>query len=242
MLTNGYIKEYRSLLSWGWFKDPFTAHLWEYLRLAANWDETVFKGKPVRRGELVTSYHAMADATGMSVQNVRTAIRHLKQTGEIEMKSFRDFSIVTIVNYDRYQADNSLDNSQLTVCQQADNSQLTTIEESKKARKQESKKEKDGAGAPTPDPAERFNEPVRSAVRDWLNYKKERREAYKSTGLKSLLTEIENRVKRHGEQAVAEVIRLSMANNWRGIIWDRITETIPEKPKYRMVNGVKVYD
>ena len=56
------------------------------------------------------------------------------------------------------------------------------------------------------------------------------------------LTEIENRVKRHGEQAVAEVIRLSMANNWRGIIWDRITETRPEKPKYRMVNGVKVYD
>ena len=137
MLTNGYIKEYRSLLSWGWFKDPFTAHLWEYLRLAANWDETVFKGKPVRRGELVTSYPAMAEATGMSVQNVRTAIRHLKQTGEIEMKSFRDFSIVMIVNYDRYQADNSLDNSQLTVCQQAANRQLTTIEESKKARKQE---------------------------------------------------------------------------------------------------------
>ena len=73
----------------------------------------------------------------MSVQNVRTAIRHLKQTGEIEMKSFRDFSIVMIVNYDRYQADNSLDNSQLTVCQQAANRQLTTIEESKKARKQE---------------------------------------------------------------------------------------------------------
>ena len=79
-------------------------------------------------------------------------------------------------------------------------------------------------------------------MRDWLNYKRERREAYKATGLKSLLTEIENRVKQHGGQAVAEVIRLSMANNWRGIIWDRITETKPEKPKYRMVNGVKVYD
>ena len=131
MLTNGYIKEYRSLLSWGWFKDPFTAHLWEYLRLAANWDEAVFKGKPVHRGELVTSYPAMAEATGMSVQNVRTAIKHLKQTGEIEMKSFRDFSIVTVVNYDRYQADNS----QLTGCQQADNRQLTTIEESKNARR-----------------------------------------------------------------------------------------------------------
>lgn len=226
MWTNGYIKEYRSLLSWGWFKDPFTAHLWEYLRLAANWDEAVFKGKPVRRGELVTSYSAMAEATGMSVQNVRTAIRHLKQTGEIEMKSFRDFSIVTVVNYDRYQADNSLDNGQLTGCQQADSRQPITIAESKKARKQESKKGREGA--PVPDLAERFSEPALSAVRDWITYKQERREAYKAVGLKSLLTEIENRVKRHGAAAVAEVIRLSMANNWKGIIWDRIKDAPKE--------------
>ena len=63
-----------------------------------------------------------------------------------------------------------------------------------------------------------------SAVRDWITYKQERREAYKAVGLKSLLTEIENRVKRHGAAAVAEVIRLSMANNWKGIIWDRIKD------------------
>mgnify|MGYP002523259769 CR=1 FL=1 len=96
MLTNGYIKEHRSLLSWGWFKEPMTAHLWEYLRLAANWDEAVFKGTPIYRGELVTSYAAMAEATGMSVQNVRTAIRHLKQTGEITMRSYRDFIMPSI--------------------------------------------------------------------------------------------------------------------------------------------------
>ena len=75
-----------------------------------------------------------------------------------------------------------------------------------------------------PDLAERFSEPVLSAVRDWITYKQERREAYKAVGLKSLLTEIENRVKRHGAAAVAEVIRLSMANNWKGIIWDRIKD------------------
>lgn len=85
-----------------------------------------------------------------------------------------------------------------------------------------------GAGAPTPDLAERFSEPTLSAVRDWIAYKQERREAYKAVGLKSLLTEIENRVKRHGAAAVAEVIRLSMANNWKGIIWDRIKDAPTE--------------
>ena len=45
-----------------------------------------------------------------------------------------------------------------------------------------------------------------------------------------MLTEIENRVKQRGEQAVVEVIRLSMASNWKGIIWDKI-EDKPKKTK-----------
>lgn len=153
------------------------------------------------------------------MKQVRTALGKLKKTGEITVETNRHYTIVTVAKYDEYQSAPD---------------EMPTPAKCPAKPKADKPKE--------PDQTERFNEPVRSAVRDWLNYKKERREAYKSTGLKSLLTEIENRVKRHGEQAVAEVIRLSMANNWRGIIWDRITETIPEKPKYRMVNGVKVYD
>lgn len=226
MLESGYIKDHRTLLCWGWFKDPFTAHLWEYLRLAANWDERIFKGHVIRRGQLVTSYPSMADATGMSVQNVRTAVKHLKQTGEISMKSYRDFSIITITNYEKYQsdqqADNSPANSHLTGYQQASNSQLTTNEESKKARRQESKNIR-GAGAPTPEELEtRFGSALAEAVADWLAYKRERKEGYKPTGLKSLLTEIENRTAQHGESAVAQAIRTSMANGWRGICWDKI--------------------
>ena len=228
MLENGYIKEHRSLLSWGWFKDPYTAHLWEYIRLAANWDDRVFKGKTICRGQLVTSYPSMAEATGMSVQNVRTAIKHLKQTGEITMKSYRDYSIITVLNYDKYQSDqqpdnsaaNSLTNSQPTGNQQATNRPLTTNEESKKARKQESKKESMAREALD----DRFSAPLADSVSDWLAYKAERREGYKPTGLRNLLSEIENRAKAHGDAAVCEVIRLSMANGWKGIIWDRLKE------------------
>jgi len=105
MLENGYIKEYRSLLSWGWFREPFTAHLWEYIRLAANWEEHRFKGHVIQRGQLVTSYPSMAEATGMTIQSVRTAVKHLKKTGEITMQSFRDFSIITVTNYEKYQSE-----------------------------------------------------------------------------------------------------------------------------------------
>ncbi len=105
MKENGYIREHRSLLDWEWFKDPFTAHLWEYLRLSANWRDAAYKGHSVKRGQLVVSYASMAEDTGMSVQNVRTAISHLKKTGEITVKAYRGFSIVTITNYEKYQSD-----------------------------------------------------------------------------------------------------------------------------------------
>lgn len=77
---------------------------------------------------------------------------------------------------------------------------------------------------PTPDElAERFqSSELAEAVTDWLEYKKERREGYKPTGLKSLLSQIEKQADAHGAHAVADTIRLSMSNGWRGIIWDRM--------------------
>lgn len=68
----------------------------------------------------------------------------------------------------------------------------------------------------------RFGEVLAPAVDDWLSYKQERREAYKPTGLKSLLTRIEKEAALYGEQAVADVIQLSMSNGWKGITWDRL--------------------
>lgn len=68
----------------------------------------------------------------------------------------------------------------------------------------------------------RFSPLVASGVLDWLAYKHERDEAYTPTGLQSLLEQIEKQVADHSEQAVADVIRLSMSNGWRGIVWDKI--------------------
>lgn len=215
---NGHIKLHRALTEWGWYKDLPTCKLWLHVLLRANYKACEWQGIEIPRGAFATSYAALSAESGLTVKQVRTALGKLKKTGEITVETNRHYTIVTVAKYDEYQS--TPDEMPTPAC----------------PPKPKADKPKE------PDQTERFNEPVRSAVRDWLNYKKERKEAYKSTGLKSLLTEIENRVKRHGEQAVAEVIRLSMANNWRGIIWDRITETRPEKPKYRMVNGVKVYD
>lgn len=84
------------------------------------------------------------------------------------------------------------------------------------------------AAAPRPAPElpqTNFGLELQAAFDRWLTYKKERREAYKPTGLSALVTQIKNQAARHGEQAVARLIEECMASGWRGIIWDKLTQT-----------------
>lgn len=67
------------------------------------------------------------------------------------------------------------------------------------------------------------------AVEKWLQYKKERREEYKPTGLQALITQIGNNVKRYGEDAVIDLIGECMAANWQGIIFDKLKNR-PQRP------------
>lgn len=75
---------------------------------------------------------------------------------------------------------------------------------------------------------DRFGPYLSDAVKDWINYKKERRETYKPVGLRNLLSQVEHQADEYGKQAVIDVIRLSMSNGWKGIIWDRISQTGPQ--------------
>lgn len=66
-----------------------------------------------------------------------------------------------------------------------------------------------------------LSEPVKDKLREWLQYKKERRDAYKPRGLSALISMVHNREQEMGASAVIEAIDLSMANGWKGIIWER---------------------
>ena len=67
-----------------------------------------------------------------------------------------------------------------------------------------------------------FSDELKQAITEWLTYKSERRESYKPTGLKMLLTEIEHKTSTYEEQDIIDVIYQSMASNWKGICWDKL--------------------
>lgn len=131
-----YVKISRKILEWEWYKDVNTKVVFFHILLKANWKNGRFQGMEIPRGSFVTSYQSLAEETGLTVMNVRTAIKHLKLTQEITVSQHSKFSVITVKNYDAYQTANKVANNQLTGNQQATNRQLTTIEEGKKERKE----------------------------------------------------------------------------------------------------------
>ena len=67
-----------------------------------------------------------------------------------------------------------------------------------------------------------LSDPVRKALRDWIEYKSERREGYKEKSLQALVTRVKKAEDTHGAAAVVDLIEESMANRYQGITWDRL--------------------
>lgn len=95
---------------------------------------------------------------------------------------------------------------------------------SKTGKEKDKEKDKDKEENTPPYPPLAVPDSVLDVFRDWLAYKRERKEDYKPTGLKALETQVRNNVSLYGPAAVNELIRECMANGWRGIIWDRLKE------------------
>lgn len=73
---------------------------------------------------------------------------------------------------------------------------------------------------------------LRNKLNEWIKYKWERKEYYKETGFNSLLNKVEKQVNKHGEQKVIDLIDDCMANNYSGIIWDKL-EPIKKTQNYK---------
>lgn len=102
-MRRGWIKLDRGILRWEWYKNANTFRVFVHLLLTASIDESSFEGQVIGRGQCIISNQGVADALGISITNVRTALRHLLKTGEIDIKPTTKYQVVTIVNYDKFQ-------------------------------------------------------------------------------------------------------------------------------------------
>ena len=125
-MNAGFILLYRQITEWEWYQNPNTFRVFLHCLLMANFVDGRFEGQDIKRGQFVTSLQSLAKQTRLTIQQVRTALDHLKSTGEITDRSTSKYRVITVVKYDSYQCDNRQNNRQSTGNQQASNKQSTS--------------------------------------------------------------------------------------------------------------------
>lgn len=127
---SGYVKLYRSIINWEWFKDSNTVHVFLCLMALAAFKDGRWQGTEIKKGQVICSRATLSEKTGLSEQNIKTALKHLKSTSEITIETTSRFSLVTLVNYTKYQEYErevtSEVTGEVTLNQPASNQQVTS--------------------------------------------------------------------------------------------------------------------
>lgn len=245
-MEGNYIRLNRKILQWEWYQNINTKILFLHCLLKANWKDGRFEGTTVPRGSFVTSVKQLSSELGLTNDEIRTALKHLLKTGEVTRQTTNKYTVITVCNYDFYQNETKQipDSSQTGTKPSPDNAQpiakpFPTIEKGKKERREENKtpplSPRGGKGARQEPKGQKtqgqllesllLETPVSDcllkSIKEWLEYKKERRFTYKERGLKMLLKQASENAEKYGDKAVASAIRDSIASGYQGIVWEK---------------------
>jgi len=126
----GWITIHRRLQDWEWYTAPNHAFLFVHLLLKANHKCGKWRGHKYGRGDVLTSLSALSVETGLSKQNIRTILKNLAKTGEVNTLPNTKLTHLSICKYDTYQSKddqpNTQSNTELTQSQHRPNTDLTT--------------------------------------------------------------------------------------------------------------------
>lgn len=135
-MNEGFILLHRRIIKeWEWYSNINDTRLWVHCLLRANWEDNWYDGILIKRGSFMTSYKSLSSETGLTVQQVRTSLAHLKKTDNLTIENNRQYSIITIKNYDKYQCEQQTNNTPITHDQHTSNTRVTTNNKDNKDNK-----------------------------------------------------------------------------------------------------------
>jgi len=141
-MANGFIKLHRKLMQWEWYDDPNTLRVFLHILLNANHAVGKWRGVEIQPGQWVTGSESLGNALMLSRQQIRTSLSKLKSTSEITIKTTNKFSIITLLNWGKYQVEAAAATNKTTslfTSQQPTNNQQVTTNKKKKNNKKEKK-------------------------------------------------------------------------------------------------------
>ena len=131
--------------------------------MTASYKDNDFNGYHIKPGQVVCGRKQLAKDLGLSESTIRTALKHLKSTNEITIKSTNKFSIITIENWGKYQLNDVDVNQQIN--QQADH-QLTS-KTAKSNHTIRNKESKNIYGGRTPRKKKNSLDDTYAMIEDW---------------------------------------------------------------------------
>ena len=153
----GFIKLCRSLAAWEWYTDANTARVFIHCLIMANWKDGRYQGVEIPRGSFMTGRAKLSQELRISERSVRTALEHLISTNELTIKASPKGSIITVVNYEKYQTGDQQNDQRPTNDRPTTDQRSTSIEEYKEKKKYK-KREKIGGAAPPDKSKEQLKE------------------------------------------------------------------------------------
>ena len=116
---SSYIKLNRNTIDWTWFKNGNILKVWIYLLINAYYKPGSHQGVRIERGQLATTYSEISDATDMTYDQIRTAIKCLKRSGSVTITRCSKFLVISINNYDDYQGQTQSNPNQIPITSQS---------------------------------------------------------------------------------------------------------------------------
>ena len=141
---DGWLKLYRSILDSAVFQDAEVLKVWVWLLCNVSFEQhdTVCYGKVIslKPGQIATGRKKISQCTDLNETKVYRALIALKSLGNIEIKSTNKYSIITVVNWDKYQDENC----KRTANEQQTNSKTTAEEQQGDSKRTQHKNGKNG--------------------------------------------------------------------------------------------------
>lgn len=207
---DGFIKLYKKIIKWQWYKDSNTLHLFIDLLLDANYEDSKVGYEIIKRGQCLTSLKRIHENTGLTYQQIRTSLSKLEKSGEINKQTTNKYSIITIEKYNDYQEPNK----QITNKQQTNNN----IKEYKEYKEYKEEKEyiKESISKDIPKKVEnKYFESlkVNTLFNEFLELRKKIKAVNSERAIKSLVNKLNN----YDEDTQYKMIENSIVNSWKDV-------------------------
>jgi len=221
-MNQGFIYLHRQFLNWEWYNDNNTKSLFIHLLLKANHKDNKHRGILIKRGQLMTGLDLLNFETKISIQSLRTSLKRLVNTKEINIQVTNKYRIITICKYNDYQthqqATNKQTNNQSTSNQQTTNNQSTANNNDNKENNDNNENKKDVFVFRK----ELLKLGVEDKIaEDWLKVRKTK----KATNTETAFIKIANQIKLSGNNA-NDCIKIAVENSWSGFKADWVKTKI----------------